>query len=104
MNEILVSVEQIASEVARLAFDLEPSRLSLFLDWLVSHSSLIRGSQAIQLETHDREQVESKLKTWFQSLPPDGLSWEYRLLLGEIAWWHDLDPSSPALHYQEAGK
>ncbi len=104
MDEVLGSVGQMALDVASQAFELEPSRLRLFLDCLVSHSSMVRGSESILLETYDREQVELKLKTWFQSLPPDGLSWEYRLLLGEIAWWHDLDPSSPALHYQEAGK
>jgi hypothetical protein len=104
MDEVLVSVEQMASEVASQAFELEPVRSRLFLDWLVSHSSMVRGSDAIQLETHDREQVQSKLKAWFESLPIDGLAWEYRLLLGEIAWWGDLDPSSSALHSQEAGK
>ncbi|CAG1014160.1 hypothetical protein ANAEL_04911 [Anaerolineales bacterium] len=104
MDDILGSVEPMALDVASQAFELEPSRLRLFLDWLVSHSSLVRGSEAIQLETHDREQVELKLKAWFQSLPADGLAWEYRLLLGEIAWWRDLDPSSSALHSQETGK
>ena len=104
MDEILVSVEQMALDVASQAFELEPSRLRLFLDWLVSHSSLVRGSEAIQLESCDREQVELKIKTWFQSLPADGLDWEYQLLLGEIAWWRNLDPSSSALHPQEAGK
>jgi hypothetical protein len=104
LNKILGSVEQMALDVASQAFALESSRLRLFLDWLVSHSSMVRGSEAIQLESCDREQVELKLKTWFQSLPADGLAWEYRLLLGEIAWWRDLDPSSSALHSQETGK
>ncbi|MBI5952491.1 MAG: hypothetical protein HY865_12610 [Chloroflexi bacterium] len=103
MDEILVSVEQMASAVASKTFELEPSRLHLFLDWLVSHSSMVRGSKAIQLETGGREQVELKLKAWFQSLPTDGLAWEYSLLLGEIAWWRDLNSSSFALHPQEVG-
>lgn len=104
MDEVLISIEQVAFEVASQAFELEPPRLRFFLDWLVSHSSLVRGSEAIQLEIYDREQVELKLKTWFQSLPADGLAWEYKLLLGEIAWWRDLSSSSFALHPQEAGK
>lgn len=104
MDEVLVSVEQMASAVASQAFELEPARLRLFLDWLVSHSSMVRGSEAFQLETYDREQVELKLKAWFAALPADGLVWEYKLLLGEIAWWRNLDPSSSALHPQEAGK
>jgi len=97
MDEMEIPIEQMASDVASQAFDLEPSRLRLFLEWLVSHSSMVRGSESIRLETKDGKQVEMKLKAWLQSLPPDGLSWEYRLLLGEIAWWRDLDPTSFAL-------
>lgn len=104
MDEILGPVEQMASKVASQAFELEPPRLRLFLDWLVSHSSMVRGSESIQLESCDREQVELKLQAWFQSLPADGLAWEYKLLLGEITWWRNLDPSSSVLHPQEAGK
>ena len=106
MDEIQISIEQMASGVASQAFQLEPPRLRLFLDWLISHSSMVRGSESIQLETYDREQVELKLTTWFQSLPANGLAWEYRLLLGEITWWRDLDPSSFALQAEcgEAGK
>jgi hypothetical protein len=104
MDEILGSVGQMASGVTGQAFELEPSRLRLFLDWLVSHSSLVCGSESIQLETYDREQVEAKLKAWFEALPVDGLAWEYKLLVGEIAWWRDLDPTSYALHPQGAGK
>jgi hypothetical protein len=106
MDEMEISIEQMASEVAGQAFQLEPSRLRLFLEWLVSHSSLVRGSESIRFETKDREQVESKLKAWFESLPPDGLAWEYSLLLGEVSWWRNLNPSSFALQAEcgEAGK
>ncbi|CAG0941174.1 hypothetical protein ANRL1_00422 [Anaerolineae bacterium] len=106
MDEIQISTEQMASEVASQAFELESSRLHLFLEWLVSHSSLVRGSDAIHLESCDREQAESKLKSWFESLPPEGLAWEYSLLLGEIAWWRELSPSSFALQTEcrEPGK
>lgn len=104
MDEMEIPIEQMASDVASQAFGLESSRLRMFLEWLVSHSSMVRGSEAIQLDTGDREQVESKLKAWFKSLPTEGLDWEYRLLLGEIAWWCELAPSSFALNSQEAGK
>ena len=106
MDEMEISIEQMASDVAGQAFDLEPSRLLLFLEWLVSHSSIVRSSEAIRLETCDREQVELKLKAWFESLQVDGLAWEYRLLLGEIAWWRDLNPTSYALQtdHQETGE
>ena len=106
MDEMEIPIEQMASDVANQAFDLEPSRLRLFLEWLVSHGSMVRGSESIRFETKDREQVESKLKAWFESLPPDGLAWEYSLLLGEVSWWGDLSPSSFALltECREAGK
>jgi hypothetical protein len=97
MDEMEIPIEQMASDIANQAFDLEPSRLCLFLEWLVSHSFKVQATGLSQLETNDRKQLESNLKTWFQSLPVTGLLWEYRLLLDEVAWWRDLDPACFAL-------
>jgi hypothetical protein len=97
MDEIQILIDQMASDVASQVFCLESSRLRLFLEWLVSHSSKVQTTGSNQLETKDTRQLESNLKAWFQSLPVTGLVWEYRLLLGEIAWWRDLDPASFAM-------
>jgi hypothetical protein len=101
MDEIQTLIDQMASDVARLSFQLESSRLRLFLEWLVSHSSKVRANGLARLETNDRKQLETNLKMWLQSLPVTGLLWEYRLLLDEIAWWRDLDPASSTLQAKE---
>jgi hypothetical protein len=97
MDEIQILIDQMASDVASQVFRLESPRLRLFLDWLVCHSSKVQTTGLSHLEANDGKQLESNLKVWFQSLPVTGLLWEYRLLLGEIAWWRDLDPASFAM-------
>jgi hypothetical protein len=32
------------------------------------------------------------LKTWLESLPAQGMLWEYRTVSVEIVWWRNLDP------------
>ena len=70
----------------------------MFLSWLKSHSSQVREVFSGLLEIHDREILEhclkNGLKGWLESFPQQGLFWEYRLILDEIAWWRDVDPNT----------
>jgi hypothetical protein len=97
MDEIQILIDQMASDIARLSFQLESSRLLLFLEWLVSHSSKVQNNGIIQLDDFNREQFKINLNAWFQSLPLNGLLWEYRLLVDEIDWWRNLDPAMFAM-------
>jgi hypothetical protein len=101
MDEIQILIGQMASDIASQAFQLESTRLRLFLEWLVSHSSWVKVDGVSQIETNDRNQLETNLKTWFQSLPVNGLLFEYRLLLEELVWWRAQDPASFALQFNE---
>ena len=96
MNELEVLIEQMVSDLSTQAFQLEDRRLRLFLNWLMDHSSDMKVSLgAIDTGLKDadmRERFWSALKTWLQSLPAQGLLWEYRTITGEIGWWRDLDP------------
>jgi hypothetical protein len=46
---------------------------------------------AMDREANMEEHLKLNLKRWFESLPMQRLLWEYRLILGEITWWRDLD-------------
>lgn len=61
---------------------LESIRQRHFLAWLHKHH---RTAQPPALET-----LSVFLENWLSSLPPQGLGWEVRLLLDEIAWWRNL--------------
>lgn len=97
MSDMDVLIEQMVSDLSTQAFELEERRLRLFLNWLMDHSNEMKGS----LETFEpdlkgadmQECFQSALKTWLQSLPAQGLLWEYQTITGEIHWWRDLDPS-----------
>jgi len=97
MSEINVLIEQMIVEISTQAFQLEERRLRLFLNWLMDHSSEMKGSfGTFELGSGDaviQERFQSALKTWLQSLPAQGLLWEYQTIIGEICWWRDLDPS-----------
>ncbi|MFZ5903213.1 MAG: hypothetical protein ACOYZ8_06660 [Chloroflexota bacterium] len=91
---------------------LDASRRRLFLDWLNSHCSLVSASVK-SADKHPADmpgkenlefQLESGLKNWFESLPIARALWERRLILGEIAWWRDLDEQSLTRIMEAAGK
>jgi hypothetical protein len=88
MQQVLIG--QIVADISAQAAGLDELRLRMFMKWLKSHSSQVREAAQIQIE--DADCLQSGLKAWFGSLPLQGLLWEYRLLLTEIAWWRDLDP------------
>ena len=95
MSDLNVLTEQIVMDIATQTFQLEDLRLRLFLNWLMDHSSQMKvslGNLDAGLRCADMEErFQSALKTWLQSLPAQGLLWEYRVITEEIGWWHDLD-------------
>jgi len=97
MNDMNVLIEQMVAEISTQTFQLEGRRLRLFLNWLMDHSCEMK----VYLGTFDadsgsttlKDHFRSPLKVWLQSLPTQGLLWEYQTITGEIGWWRDLDPS-----------
>lgn len=95
MSDLPVLTEQIVMDIATQMFQLEDLRLRLFLNWLMDHSSQMKvslGNLDAGLRYADMEErFQSALKTWLQSLPAQGLLWEYWVITEEIGWWRDLD-------------
>jgi len=96
MTEMDVLIEQMVSDLSTQAFQLEDRRLRLFLNWLMDHSSEMKGSigriDPGLREAEIHEHFQSALKTWLQSLSAQGLLWEYQTITAEICWWRNLDP------------
>jgi hypothetical protein len=86
MNDL---IEQMVKDISGQTQGLDPVRLGLFLGWLCAHSAQVK---AIPLQQEGIDgQLEPALRSWFESLPAQGLLWEYRLILDEITWWRNLD-------------
>ena len=72
----------------------------MFLNWLAAHSGsmkVLTGNVldmdiAVLRGSDMQEGFKSALKTWLESLPAQGMLWEYRTISFEIAWWRNLDP------------
>lgn len=96
MSDLDVLIEQMVLDIGAQAFQLEDQHLRLFLNWLMGHSSEMKvliGKLGTNHRGSDfQERFRSALKTWLQSLPTQGLLWEYRTIITEIGWWRDLDP------------
>ena len=98
MNDMQVLIEQMVSDISSQAVRLDKVRLQKFLEWLKSHSSKVKtvGQVHVEVAVHGEGSIDDRLKnglkSWLELLPMPGLLWEYRLLLNELAWWHDLDP------------
>ncbi len=97
-----ILIEQMTSDISGQAIRLDDLRLRLFLNWLNAHSSKVnsiagsdgQAGKRMEFQSEGRidECLKNGLRTWFESLPMQGLLWEYHLILNEIAWWRDLDP------------
>ena len=102
MNDMKILIEQMVSDISSQAVRLDEVRLQKFLEWLKSHSSKVKTVEQVHIEVviHGKGSIDDRLKNglknWFESLPMQGLLWEYHLLLDEIAWWRDLDPRTLA--------
>jgi hypothetical protein len=72
----------------------------MFMNWLAAHSGMMKTviSNVLDMDiavlrgSDMQEQFKSALKTWLESLPAQGMLWEYRTISVEIVWWRNLDP------------
>ena len=100
MNDMNVLIDQMVLDIVTQAYQLDDQRLRMFLNWLAAHSgsmkvltgNVLDMEVAVLRGTDMQEQFKSALKTWLESLPAQGMLWEYRTISFEIAWWRNLDP------------
>ena len=100
MSDMNVLIEQMVLDIVTQAYQLDDLRLRMFLNWLAAHSGrmkVLAGNVldmdiAVLRGTDLQEGFKSALKTWLESLPAQGMLWEYRTISFEIAWWRNLDP------------
>ena len=100
MSELNGLIDQMVLDIGTQVFQLDDQRLRMFLNWLAAHSGsmkVLAGNIfdmdiAVLRGTDLQEGFKSALKTWLESLPAQGMLWEYRTISFEIAWWRNLDP------------
>ena len=100
MSELNGLIDQMVLDIGTQVFQLDDQRLRMFLNWLAAHSGsmkVLAGNVfemdiAVLRGTDLQEGIKSALKTWLESLPAQGMLWEYRTISFEIAWWRNLDP------------
>lgn len=100
MSELNVLIDQMVLDIGTHVFQLDDPRLRMFLNWLAAHSGsmkVLTGNVldmdiAVLRGSDMQEGFKSALKTWLESLPAQGMLWEYRTISFEIAWWRNLDP------------
>ena len=99
MNELKDLIGQMILDVGTQVFQLDDLRLRMFLNWLAAHSGRLNALTGNVLDpeiavlhgTDMQERFKSALRSWLESLPAQGLLWEYRTISAEIVWWRDLD-------------
>ena len=100
MSELNVLIDQMVLDIGTHTFQLDDLRLRMFLNWLTAHSGTLKAITGNVFDmditvlrgTDLQEGFKSALKTWLESLPAQGMLWEYRTISFEIAWWRNLDP------------
>jgi len=100
MSELNVLIDQMVVDIETQAYQLDDLRLRMFLNWLAAHGGRLKALTGNVLDldiavlrgTDMQEGIKSALKTWLESLPAQGMLWEYRTISFEIAWWRNLDP------------
>ena len=100
MSELNGLIDQMVLDIVTQAYQLDDLRLGMFLNWLAAHSGrmkVITGNVldmevAVLRGSDMQEGSQSALSTWLESLPAQGMLWEYRTISFEIAWWRNLDP------------
>lgn len=100
MSELNGLIDQMVLDIGTQVFQLDDQRLRMFLNWLAAHSGsmkVLAGNVfdmdiAVLRGIDLQEGLKSALKTWLESLPAQGMLWEYRTISFEIAWWRNLDP------------
>ena len=100
MSELNVLIEQMVLDIGTQVYRLDDLRLRMFLSWLAAHSGRMKVAighvldmDAAALRGMDvQERLKLALETWLESLPAQGMLWEYRSICVEIIWWRNLDP------------
>jgi len=100
MSELNVLIEQMVLDIGTQVFQLDDLRLRMFLNWLAAHSgrmkvltgNVLDMEVAVLRGSDMQEGFKSALNTWLESLPAQGMLWEYRTISVEIVWWRNLDP------------
>ena len=77
------SVSEMTDDICSQVNQLDVSRQYLFMEWLLMHSHAVG---------RDKE-LRENLATWLGSMSAESVDWEYKLIVGEIRWWRDLDES-----------
>jgi hypothetical protein len=91
MNELELLIGQMVTDISAQVQGLDPLRLGLFMNWLGAHSARLK---AVPQQQEDMEKnFKPALRSWLASLSVQGMLWEYRLVMDEIAWWRELDAS-----------
>ena len=83
-------IEQILKEIVSGAGELDPVRRRMFLIWLESHTSQVHCAG----DDGYADCLAEKLTIWLGSMSVAGVLWEYRLVLGEIEWWSELEQAT----------
>jgi len=100
MSELNVLIEQMVLDIGTQVYQLDDLRLRMFMNWLAAHSGRLKALTGNVLDmdiavlrgSEMQEQFKSALNTWLESLPAQGMLWEYRTISVEIVWWRNLDP------------
>ena len=83
-------IEQIVHEIFSGAGELDPVRRRMFLIWLDDHTSQVRCTG----DDGYANCLAEKLSTWLGGMSVAGVLWEYRLVIGEIEWWSELEQAA----------
>ena len=83
-------IEQIVHEIVSGAGELDPVRRSMFLIWLGDHTSQVRCAG----DDRCAGCLAEKLSPWLGAMSVAGVLWEYRLVIGEIEWWSELEQAA----------
>ena len=83
-------IEQIVKEIVSGAGELDPVRRRMFLIWLGDHTSQVRCAG----DDGYAGCLAEKLSTWLGAMSVAGVLWEYRLVVGEIEWWSELEQAA----------
>ena len=84
-------IEQIVHEIISSVGELDHVRRRMFLIWLDDHTSQVRctGDDDVYVDC-----LAEKLSIWLGAMSVAGVLWEYRLVLGEIEWWSELEQAA----------
>jgi len=83
-------IEQIVKEIVSGAGELDPVRRHIFLIWLGDHTSQVRCAGVDGYA----DCLAEKLTAWLGAMSVAGVLWEYRLVVGEIEWWGELEQAA----------